>query len=65
MWFKMKHGKTTCDVNRSKRLGRACFEVPERLRDTLVLSNIAPDAALAMAHPPEEEGFVDPYRLGD
>ena len=29
----------------------------ERLRETLVLS-IAPDAALVMAHPPEEE-FVD------
>ena len=35
------------------------FEVPERLRETLAPSGIAPDAALAMAHPPEEE-FVDP-----
>ena len=35
------------------------FEVPERLRETLVTSSIAPDAALAMAHPPEKE-FVDP-----
>ena len=34
------------------------FEVPERLRETLAPS-VAPDAALAMAHPPEEE-FVDP-----
>ena len=32
--------------------------MPERLRETLVPS-VAPDAALAMAHPPEEE-FVDP-----
>ena len=59
MWFKMKHGKTTCGVKRPKDFGRVCFEVPERLRETLVLSSIAPDAALAMAHPPEEE-FVDP-----
>ena len=34
------------------------FEVPERLMETLILS-VAPDAAFAMAHPPEE-GFVDP-----
>ena len=34
------------------------FEVPERLRETLVPS-VAPDTALAMAHPQEEE-FVDP-----
>ena len=34
------------------------FEVPERLRETLAPS-VAPDAALAMAHPPEEE-FVGP-----
>ena len=34
------------------------FEVPERLRETLAPS-VTPDAALAMAHPPEEE-FVDP-----
>ena len=33
------------------------FEVPERLRETLVLSS-APDTALAMAHPPAEE-FLD------
>ena len=32
--------------------------MPERLRETLAPS-VAPDAALAMAHPPEEE-FVDP-----
>ena len=31
----------------------------ERLRKTLVTSSIAPDAALVMAHPPEEE-LVDP-----
>ena len=59
MWFKMKHGKTTCDANRPKDLEEYGFEVPERLRETLVPSGIAPDAALAMAHPPEEE-FVDP-----
>ena len=34
------------------------FEVPERLRETLVPS-VAPDTAFVMAHPPEEE-FVDP-----
>ena len=55
----MKYGKTTCDANRSKDLEEYDFEVPERLRETLVLSSIAPDAALAMAHFPEEE-FVDP-----
>ena len=35
------------------------FEVPERLRETLVPVALPPDAALAMAHPPKEE-FVDP-----
>ena len=35
------------------------FEVPERLRENLAPSSIAPDTTLAMAHPPEEE-FVDP-----
>ena len=50
MWFKMKHGKTTCDANRSKDLVRYGFEVPERLRETL--------APVALAHQPEEE-FVD------
>ena len=59
MWFKMKHGKTTCDANRPKDLEEYGFEVPERLRETLAPSGIALDAALAMAHPPEEE-FVDP-----
>ena len=59
MWFKMKHGKTTCDVNRPKDMEEYGFEVPERLRETLVLSGIAPDAALVMAHLPEEE-FIDP-----
>ena len=54
MWFKMKHGKTTCDVNRPKDLVRYDFEVPERLRKTLVPS-VAP---VALAHQPEEE-FVD------
>ena len=58
MWFKMKYGKTTCDANRPKDLEEYGFEVPERLRETLAPS-VAPDAALAMAHPPEEE-FVDP-----
>ena len=34
--------------------------MPERLRETLAPS-VAPDAALVMAHPPEEEEeFVDP-----
>ena len=41
-----------------KSLKEYGFEVPERLRETLAPS-VAPDAALAMAHPPEEE-FVDP-----
>ena len=59
MWFKMKHGKTTCDANRPKDLEEYGFEVPERLRETLALSDIAHDAALTMAHPPKEE-FVDP-----
>ena len=58
MWFKMKYGKTTCDANRPKDLEEYGFEVPERLRETLAPS-VAPDAAFAMAHPPEEE-FVDP-----
>ena len=53
----MKHGKTTCDANRPKDLEEYGFEVPERLRETLAPS-VAPDAALAMAHHPEEE-FVD------
>ena len=35
MWFKMKYGKTTCDVNRPKYLEGHDFEVPERLRETL------------------------------
>ena len=60
MWFKMKYGKTTCDANRPKDLEEYDFEVPERLRETLVLSNIASGAALAMAHHPSEEEFVDP-----
>ena len=53
----MKHGKTTCDANRPKDLEEYDFEVPERLRETL--PSVSPDAALVMAHPPEE-GFVDP-----
>ena len=56
---KMKHGKITCDANRPKDLEEYGFEVPERLRETLALRVIAPDAAFAMAHPPEEE-FADP-----
>ena len=56
-------GKTICDVNKPKDLEEYDFEVPERLRETLVLSNIASGAALALAHFSEEE-FVD-YRLGD
>ena len=55
----MKHGKITCDANRSKYFEEHDFEVSERLRETLVTSGIAPDVALVMAHPPEEE-FVDP-----
>ena len=47
----MKYGKTTCDANRPKDLEEYGFEVPERLRETLVLSSIAPGAALVMAHP--------------
>ena len=54
----MKHGKTTCDANRPKDLREYDSEVPERLRETLVPS-VAPDTALALAHPQEEE-FVDP-----
>ena len=50
----MKHGK----INRPKDLKEYGFEVPERLRETLVPSNIAPDAALALAHFSEDE-FVD------
>ena len=57
----MKHGKTTCDANRPKELEEYVFEVPERLRENLAPS-VAPDAALAMAHPPEEE-IVDPTDL--
>ena len=59
MWFKMKHGKTTCDTNRPKDMEEYGSGVPERLVDTLTLSSVAPDAALTLAHPPEEE-FVDP-----
>ena len=51
--------KTTYDTNRPKELEEYSFEVPEWLRETLVTSGIAPDAALTMAHLPEEE-FVDP-----
>ena len=58
MWFKQKHGKMTCDANRPKDMEEYSFEVPERLRETLA-PTIAPEAASAMAHPPEEE-FVDP-----
>ena len=54
----MKDGKTTCDANRPKDLKEYAFEVSVRLRETLVTSNITPDAALSMAHLPEEE-FVD------
>ena len=54
----MKYGKTTCDANRPKDLEEYGFEVPERLRESLALS-VATDAALALAHLPEEE-FVDP-----
>ena len=47
-------------LNRPKELEEYAFEVPERLRETLAPS-VAPDAALVMAHPPEEEEeFVDP-----
>ena len=53
-----EYGKIICDVNRPKELEEYDFEVPERLRETLPIS-VAPDAALSMAHPPEEE-FVDP-----
>ena len=60
MWLKMKHGKTTCDANRPKDLKEYAFEVPKRLRETLVTSSIAPDVALALAHhQEEEEGLVD------
>ena len=59
MWFKMKHEKTPVMQAGLKTWKSMAFEVPERLRETLVPSSIAPDAALAMAHPPEEE-FVDP-----
>ena len=58
MWFKMKYGKTTSNINRSKELDEYDFEVPERLSETLAPS-ITPDTALAMAHLPEEEDFVD------
>ena len=54
----MKDGKTTCGANRPKDLKEYGFEVPERLRETLVTS-VATDAALTMAHPPEGE-LVDP-----
>ena len=56
----MKHGKTICDAYRPKDLEWYGFEVPERLRETLVTSGIATGAALAMAHPQKEEEFVDP-----
>ena len=36
MQFKMKYGKTICDANRPKDLEEYGFEVPERLRETLV-----------------------------
>ena len=58
MWFKMKHEKTTCDANRPKDLREYDSEVPERLREILVLSGIAPDAAFGHGSSPEEE-FVD------
>ena len=59
MWFKMKHGKTTCDAKRPKDLEEYGFEVPERLRESLALVALPQMQLLALAHPPEEE-FVDP-----
>ena len=53
----MKYGKT-CDANRPKDLeeyGLKCLRGLGRHS----VPNVAPDTALAMAHPPEEE-FVDP-----
>ena len=41
-------------LNKPKELEEHDFEVPERLRETLAPSG-ALDAALALAHPPEEE----------
>ena len=58
MWFKSKHGKGSCDANRPKDLGDYSFVVPQQLRETLAPS-VAPEAAAAMAHPPDEQ-FVDP-----
>ena len=58
MWFKSKHGKSSCDVNRPKDMNEYSFVVPQQLRDTLAPS-VAPEAAAAMAHPPDEQ-FVDP-----
>lgn len=58
LWFKSKHGSTTCNANRPKDLGDYSFEVPQWVRETLAPS-IAPGAASAMAHPPDEE-FIDP-----
>ena len=55
----MKHGKTICDANKPKDLEESGFEVSERLRETLAPVVLPPDAALAMAHLPEEES-VDP-----
>ena len=50
--------KGSCDANRPKDLGEYSFEVPQQLRETLAPS-VAPEAAAAMAHPPDEQ-FVDP-----
>ena len=58
MWFKNKHGKGSCEANRHKDLGECSFVVPQQVRDTLAPS-VAPEAAAAMAHSPNER-FVDP-----
>ena len=50
--------KGSCDINRHKDLGEYSFAVPQQLRETLAPS-VAPEAAAAMAHPPDEQ-FVDP-----
>ena len=55
----MKHGKITCDANRPKELEEYGFEVPERLRETLVPVAL-PQMQLWPWLTHQEEEFLDP-----
>ena len=46
-------------ANRPKDMDEYSFTVPQQLRGYFVAPSVAPEAAAAMAHPPDEQ-FVDP-----